>query len=93
MKVTVIKKNGAKEPWDGEKLRRSIFAAAEDAGINKERTKTVADNITQKVVDQFCDDEEVTSYMIREIVLRELRSVESGVSDAWIEYELSKKAP
>jgi transcriptional regulator NrdR family protein len=93
MKITVIKKNGAKEPWDGEKLRSSIIAAAKDAGINKERTKTVADNISQKVIDQFCSDKEVTSYMIREIVLRELRNIENGASDAWMEYERTKKAP
>jgi len=93
MNITVIKKNGAKEPWDGEKLRRSIAAAAENADINKERIKAVVDNVAQKVIDQFCGDEEVTSYMIREVVLRELRSIERGVSDAWIEYELSKKAP
>jgi len=88
--ITVIKKNGMEEPFDEEKLRDSIIAAADDAGFNEDRTKEVVNNIAQKVFDNISGEKKVTTYKIREIVLRELGNVEDGIAAAWREYEMSK---
>jgi len=94
LKITVIKKDGSKEPWDGEKLSGSIATAASEAGLDKGRIKEVVSNVSQKVIDRVCGDKEVTSYMIRGIILEELDHIESVVADAWRKYELvKKKAP
>jgi len=91
LKITVVKKSGAKEPWNDSKLKDSIAAAANDADLNKDRTKQVMDNVMQKVIDQLCGEKEVTSYMVREIILRELENIEPRVAEAWRKYELTKK--
>ncbi|MCK9187011.1 MAG: ATP cone domain-containing protein [Candidatus Colwellbacteria bacterium] len=88
--ITVIKKDGAKEPYDEEKLRNSIIAAAKDAGFDEDRIRQVVNNITQKVTDRISGEEEVASHRLREIILRELDNIEAEIADAWRKYEAAK---
>ncbi|MDD5098807.1 MAG: ATP cone domain-containing protein [Candidatus Colwellbacteria bacterium] len=90
MQTVIIKKDAAKEPWSEEKLRNSIRAAAQDAGVDEERTKAVTNSVVEKVLDNIDDEKEVTSYRLRNVVLRELENMESGIADAWRKYELTK---
>jgi len=87
----VIKKNGTKEPFDPEKIRKSIAGAAQQADIPEERKGEVAEQVAGTVIPMIESREEIAASEIREIILSELDRVEPAVSSAWRKYELGKK--
>jgi len=86
----VIKKNGAKEPFDPEKIRKSIAGAAQRTDIPEERKNEVVEQVTSAVVPTLEGREEIEASEIRETILSELDRVEPGVANAWREYEQGK---
>lgn len=86
----VIKKNGTKEPFDPEKIRKSIAGAAQRTDIPEERKNEVVEQVTAAVVPTLEGREEIETSEIRETILSELDRVEPGVANAWREYEQGK---
>jgi len=86
----VIKKDGTKEPFDSEKIRKSIAGAAQPTDIPEERKNEVIEQVTAAVVSTLEDKEEIKTSEIRETILSELDRVEPGVANAWREYEQGK---
>ena len=86
----VIKKNGTKEPFDPEKIRKSIAGAAQRTDIPEERKNEVVEQVTAAVVPTLEGREEIETSQIRETILSELDRVEPGVANAWREYEQGK---
>ena len=87
----VIKKDGTKEPFDAEKVRRSIKSAADDAGLSEDRTAEVVDIVTRSVMKALEGREDVPTAEIRERVLATLHTVEPSVSEAWQKYDKDQK--
>jgi transcriptional repressor NrdR len=85
-----IKKNGTKEPFDPEKIRKSIAGAAQRTDIPEERKNEVVEQVTAAVVPTLEGREEIQTSEIRETILSELDRVEPGVANAWREYEQGK---
>jgi len=88
----VIKKDGAKEPFDPEKIRNSIAMAAQEAGLTEERKNEVVEQVANTVIQLAEGKEEITTNEIKEKILSELDQVEPSVSAAWKKYEETKQA-
>lgn len=85
--MLVIKKDGRKELFDFEKLKKSIAAAARDAGLTSEKISELVTEVSALVFQLISKYEEVQSAEIREKVLGELNRVEPSVVKAWKKYE------
>lgn len=86
----VIKKDGAKEPFDAEKIKKAIIAAGQEAGIAEDRKSELAEQILNSVMEMARDKEEIASSEIKEKILSQLDEVEPSVSAAWRKYEQGK---
>jgi len=87
----VIKKNGTKEPFSAEKIRKSITGAARQADISEERKNKVAEQVAATVIPMFEGKEEVKANEIRDIILSELDKIEPAVANSWREYEQNRR--
>lgn len=72
--ITVVKKNGEKEMYDRQKLKRSIVLACAKRKIDKENIETMISNLE---ADWSVDKNEVTSKEIWDDVLRALKKLDS----------------
>ncbi|MFP3278971.1 MAG: transcriptional regulator NrdR [Candidatus Micrarchaeota archaeon] len=70
MQITVIKKNGNREPFDRNKVLNGIMKACEKRPISRERMEGIAEKIERKLISQ--NKKEVTSRKIGEMVMSEL---------------------
>ena len=71
----VIKKDGTKEPFDSEKIKRSIMAAAQETDLSEERRKEVVDQVSSIVLQMAGEREEIEVSEIKYRILQELDSV------------------
>lgn len=90
MLKSVIKKDGTKAPFDPEKIKRAIAAAATQANLPPEEISRVVAQVSILVMDSLGGAEEATSTEIREKILSELDIRFPAVSAAWRKYDESK---
>lgn len=90
MATQVIKKDGSKQPFDAEKIRRAIEGAAQEAGLPGEQASQVATQVSGIVVERAGAQEEIATSEIKSMILDELDKAEPTVSAAWRAYESSK---
>jgi transcriptional repressor NrdR len=86
----VTKRNGSKEPFDPEKIKKSIAGAAQQADIPEERKDEVVNEVAGTVIPIFEGREEIDSSDIKKSILSELDRVEPAVASAWRKYEEGK---
>lgn len=91
MASQVIKKDGTKEPFDPEKIRNSIIAAAGLANLSEERKNEVVEQVATTIIEIAAVKEEIATSEIREKVLSELDRVEPSVAEAWRKYDQEQK--
>lgn len=68
--ITVIKKDGLREPFDRNKILSGIMKACEKRPISRERMEAIADKIERKIRTKGI--REITSKQIGEMVIKEL---------------------
>lgn len=83
----VIKKDGKKEPFDAEKIKASITAAASRADLSEKQIKKVVKKVSKAAIKLAKKKEEVATSEIKEKILSELDVLEPSVSEAWRKYE------
>jgi len=91
MAKEVIKKDGTKEPFDAEKIKNSIRAAAQRTDLTEERKNEIVEQVAAKVIQMAEAKEEIATSEIREKILSELDSLEPSVSAAWKKHEEENK--
>jgi len=91
MAKEVIKKDGAKEPFDAEKIKNSILGAAQRTELSEERKNEVVEEVAATVIQMAEKKDEIATSEIKEKILSELDSVEPAVSEAWRKYEQENK--
>ena len=91
MATQVIKKDGTRQPFDAEKIKNSIAAAAARTDLSEERQAQVVGQVAAKIIRIADAKEEIATSEIRESILEELDIVEPTVSDAWRKYDREKK--
>ena len=87
----VIKKHGKKEPFDFEKIKKSIMTSAQSVDLEEERRKEIVDQVSSAVLQMTGEREEIEVSQIRSKILQELDFIEPSVSEAWREYDKQKK--
>jgi len=92
MATQVIKKDGTRQPFDAEKIKNSIAAAAARTDLSEERQAQVVGQVAAKIIRIADAKEEITTSEIRESILEELDIVEPAVSDAWRKYDREQKS-
>lgn len=90
MASNVVKKDGTKEPFDAEKIRKAIVLAAGQVGLAEKRKNEIAEQVAATLTIAE-DNEEITTSEIREKILNELDSIEPTVSAAWRKYDQERK--
>lgn len=86
----VIKKDGTKESFDAEKIRKSITAAAQGANLSEERLNEVVEQVSSAAIELAEGKEEIATAEIKEKILSELDTIESSVSGAWRKHDEEK---
>ena len=91
MAKEVIKKDGAKEPFDAEKIKNSILGAAQRTELSEERKNEVVEEVAAAVIQMAEEKDEIATSEIKEKILSELDIVEPVISEAWRKYEQENK--
>ena len=86
----VIKRDGTKEPFDAEKIRKSIAAAILRTNLSEERRNEVVEQVSNAVIRLAEEKEEIATAELRGKILSELDTLEPSVSEAWRNYEQEK---
>ena len=86
----VIKRDGTKEPFDAEKIRRAITGAAQRTNLPEERKKEIVEQVLSAALQLAREKEEIKTSEIKEKILSELDAIESSVSEAWRKYAQEK---
>ena len=90
MATQVIKKDGSKQPFDAEKIKRAIEGATKEAGLSEDKVSQVATEVSGVVFEQVNAQEEIATSEIQSMILNELDKREPSVSAAWKAYKASK---
>ncbi|MDP2927153.1 MAG: ATP cone domain-containing protein [bacterium] len=88
----VVKRDGTKESFDPEKIKKGIRAATRKANLSEERTVVVVEEVLAKVLQSAEGREEIPTLAIRDKILSELDVVEPAASAAWREYKKEQRA-
>jgi transcriptional repressor NrdR len=72
--LTVVKKNGQREPFDREKLARSIYTATRKRPIEPERTERVINSIVRQL--ESLGETDVSTDQIGELVMEALANLD-----------------
>ncbi|MFH1780917.1 MAG: ATP cone domain-containing protein [Candidatus Nealsonbacteria bacterium] len=90
MAKEVIKKDGTREPFDAEKIKKTLAAAAGQADLPADRQSAVVEQIANIVIQMADAKEEITTSEIKEKILSELDKTEPLISAAWRKHEEEK---
>ncbi|HEU5089325.1 MAG TPA: transcriptional regulator NrdR [Roseiflexaceae bacterium] len=72
--VTVVKRNGEREPYEREKLMRGVRTACYRRPISAQQLETLANDVEAELM--ALDEPEVLSVTIGDIVMRHLREID-----------------
>ncbi|MGC8662401.1 MAG: transcriptional regulator NrdR [Candidatus Micrarchaeia archaeon] len=74
IEITVIKRNGMREPFDRNKVLNGILKACEKRPISREMIEEITDKVEKKLIVQ--NKKEVSSKKIGEIVMNEIFKID-----------------
>jgi transcriptional regulator NrdR family protein len=79
----VVKKDGTKEPFSGDKIRKSIELAGKDAGLTPDRIGAVVNEVSNAALMLAASKEEIATSELKDKILEELDRVEPKAAAAW----------
>ena len=91
MAKLVVKKDGSKESFDGEKMRKSIEVAAISSGLSIDRMGEVVDKVLGIVLKKANAKDEISTAELSESVLEQLNAIEPKMAELWKQYEEDKR--
>ena len=83
----VIKRNGKKEPFKPQKLRKSIENAVTDAGFTVTKQMKAIEHASQDAEKLAMGRNEISSKDLRNEIVNDLESDSPKVAQAWRNYE------
>jgi len=90
MAKVVIKRDGTKEEFDGEKIRKSIEVAAMSSGLSEDKVKKIVFQVLDVVLKLANSKEEIATVELGDAVFNELNKIEPKIAEAWKKYEEEK---
>ena len=91
MARTVIKRDGTKELFDADKVKKSVQMAAEDAGLEPDRVQDAVMRASQAALELAAGVEEIATSELRDKILEILDVAEPMAADSWHRYEEEHK--
>lgn len=89
--IEVIKRDGTRQPFSEQKLRSSIENAAKEAEIPANRVKQVVGDAAREPLEMAKNAKSLETKTIREKILSRLDTIEPSVSEAWREFDQTRK--
>ena len=86
----VIKKDGTKEAFNPEKIKRVVGIAAADAGLANDKATGIVEQVLAAVMQSTSNKEEIAAADLKKIILDKLDAVAPSASQAWRNYEKTK---
>ncbi len=86
----VIKKNGKKEEFQPDKLKRSVEQAAREVKLSEEKMKQIVVKSTKPVIEYIYQKPEVKTQEIKEKVVEAVEKEHKEVAKAMKEFEKKK---
>lgn len=74
MPLLLIKRDGTRQPYDRQKLLSGVMKACEKRPVPQQRLEQLVDTVEQKLFSSL--DYEISSKVIGEMVMEELRSID-----------------
>ncbi len=90
MATEVIKKDGRKEPFDPEKIKSSITAAANLTDLSEERKNEVVEQVATAAIQMAEGREEISTSELKQKILSDLDGIEPTISEVWKKHEEEK---
>ena len=87
----VIKRDGARQPFDAEKIKSAIAKAAEEAGHDAAKVASVVDQASAGVLTLAGGVEEIATAEIKMKILADLDTMAPEVAAAWRKHDAEKK--
>ena len=87
----VRKRNGRRQKFDENKLKHSVEAAANEAGVPEDRCRALVKAVTKEISDSVRKEKEVRSTYLRERILSALDKNEPIVARSWRDYDRESK--
>ena len=75
MPLLLIKRDGTRQPYDRQKLLSGVMKACEKRPVPQQRLEQLVDTVEQKLFSSL--DYEISSKVIGEMVMEELRSIDA----------------
>jgi transcriptional repressor NrdR len=72
--VMVVKKDGSRQPYEREKVRKGILRACEKRSVSVDQIESIVDDIESHISNSL--EREVTSEFIGELVMERLRGLD-----------------
>lgn len=74
-KLTVIKKDGSREPYSREKIIDGLVIATRKRNVSREKIEEIVNRVENEILSE--GEKEVSSRLIGELVLKHLREVDA----------------
>ncbi len=83
----IIKRDGEKEPFNEEKIKKSIENAVKQAGFNVEEKKSLINDTYTRAIEVTTERDRIQARAIRNEILNYLQHEDKEVANAWENYE------
>jgi len=83
----IIKKDGSKEPFNPQKIKSAIVAAARQAGLTAEEGAKIAEEVVNTIAQSVANLNQVLGAEIRARILSQLDAIAPAVAEAWRKYD------
>jgi len=93
MANNVIKRDGSKEPFNTEKIKNSIRAAAERTEVPEDKLNEIVEKVSASAISMASGKEEVSTVELKDKILSELDLIEPSISAEWRRYDQEKGKP
>lgn len=77
----VIKKDGRREPWDREKIKRGILRAIQKRPVSMDTVEEMVEDVEREMLRR--EEQEVTSRVVGSAVLKKLKKIDKV---AWLRF-------
>ena len=90
MAKQVIKRDGTKEVFDENKIRKAIEEAGKDAGLAEDQIKPVVEQVAGTAIKAAAAKEEIATSELATVILSQLDQVNPVMAEAWRKHNQAK---
>ncbi len=92
MAKQVIKRDGTKETFDPEKIKKSVDFAVRNAGNSVGKIDEVVERVSAVAIEFAAGKKEVATIKLAKIIFKELEKIAPPAAAVWKKYEEEKNS-